>query len=61
MTRRPRRVPDRIEDMLEAIANAESDAAVVWTTVRESLPSLKAQLIAFGSGGEPPAPPCKPS
>ena len=125
MTRKSRRVPERIQDMLEAISNVESDvgdmsedwflsdgktqravieslivigeaghtimqldsslqetapdlwqqfrdayemriiltheyfrvdAAVVWTTVQDYLPVLKAQLIEFGLG-ENPAPP----
>lgn len=122
MSRKPRRVTDRIQDILEAIGNAESDiagmsreefladgktqravieslivigeagnkimqldaavqqaspalwqyfrdaydmriiltheyfrvdASVVWTTVKENLPELRAQLIDFISGATP--------
>ncbi len=127
MTRKPRRVPERIQDMLDAIRNVESDigqmskdeflsdgktqravieslivigeagntimqldpslqettsalwqqcrdayemriiltheyfrvdATVVWTTVQDHLPVLKAQLIEFGleANPSPPAP-----
>ena len=88
MTRHARRVPERIQDVLEAIGNIESDtqgmtedefladgktqravieslivigeaanriilahayfrvdAAIVWTTVQNSLPAFKAELL----------------
>jgi len=53
MSRKPRRVPDRIQDMLEAIRNAESDIAGMGKDEFLADGKIRAQMIDFMSGTTP--------
>ena len=44
MSHKARRIPERIQDIREAIEHVRSDASVVWDTIRRDLPRLESLL-----------------